>query len=54
MNGYLIPITKIPEKLSGEKPEDFILADFEELKERYPIPNAFASYKEFLDEKFRK
>ncbi len=49
MNGYLVPITEIPEKLAGENPEDFILADFEELKERYPIPNAFAVYKEFLN-----
>ena len=26
-----------------------ILAEFEELKERYPIPNAFAAYKELLE-----
>ena len=49
MSGYRIPITEIPKQLSGEHPEDFILAEFEELKERYPIPNAFAAYKELLE-----
>ncbi|MBR5267282.1 MAG: A/G-specific adenine glycosylase [Lachnospiraceae bacterium] len=54
MNGYRIPITKIPSRLSGDRPEDFILAEFEELKDRYPIPNAFAAYKEFLIKRFEK
>ncbi len=48
MNGFLVPITEIPAGLSGEKPEDFILAEIEELKERYSIPNAFSVYKEYL------
>ncbi len=52
MNGYRIPITEIPKQLAGEQPEDFILADVEELKERYPIPNAFAAYKELLEQWF--
>ena len=54
MNGYQIPITKIPSSLSGNCPEDFILAEFEELRERYPIPNAFAAYKDFLKNQFEK
>lgn len=54
MNGYRIPITEIPKQLIGELPEDFILADFEELKERYPIPNAFAAYKEYLKQRFEE
>ncbi len=52
MNGYRIPITEIPKRLAGEQPEEFILAEFEELKGRYPIPNAFAVYKEFLEQWF--
>ena len=54
MNGYRIPITEIPKRLAGEQPDEFILAEFEELKERYPIPNAFAAYKEFLDRWFEE
>lgn len=52
MNGYRIPITEIPKRLAGEHPEEFILAEFEELKGRYPIPNAFAVYKEYLERLF--
>ena len=52
MSGYRIPITEIPKQLAGELPEDFILAEFEELKERYPIPNAFAAYKDYLEQQF--
>ena len=52
MSGYRIPITEIPKQLVGELPEDFILAEFEELKERYPIPNAFAAYKDYLEQQF--
>jgi len=52
MTGYRIPITEIPPKLAGEHSEDFILAEFKELKEKYPIPNAFAAYKEFLKQWF--
>lgn len=52
MSGYFISANEIPERLCGENEEPVILAEFEELKEKYPIPNAFMAYKKYLDERY--
>ncbi len=48
MCGYLIELSRLP----GRLPEDVFFAEWEELKDRYPIPNAFSVYRKFLEERF--
>ena len=53
MNGFYVTADRIPEALSaGDEP--LLYVDMEQLKEQYPIPNAFSAYKKFLDEKWTK
>lgn len=49
MCGYLIELSEIPGKL----PKDVFFAEWDELKNRYPIPNAFSAYRKFLEERYR-
>lgn len=52
MSGYFLSADRIPEILSGGTGGPVIYAGIEELREKYPIPGAFAAYKKYLDERY--
>jgi len=44
MSGYFLSLK--------EPPEEVLFARWEEIKEKYPVPSAFAAYKEYLDQRY--
>lgn len=50
MAGYFISLSGPPADLQKAGIEDVIFVEKEELKNRYPIPSAFAAFKKFLEE----
>lgn len=59
MNGYLILADKLAEEdmdgllaRFGQDDTPVLFVNFEELKETYPIPNAFMAYKKYLEQQY--
>lgn len=50
MSGYFVSGVQMPDTLAGESTDDLIFTEYEELKEKYPIPSAFMAYKKYLDQ----
>lgn len=45
MSGYFLSLKELPE-------EPAVFAGWEEIKEKYPVPSAFAAYKKYLDQRY--
>jgi len=53
MSGYYVTLAQMScEEAFGESPVIFV--DLEQLKEQYPIPSAFSSFKKYLDKNWSK
>lgn len=52
MGGYFISLKEMPEKLPGEENGPALFLTWEEIRKEYPVPNAFAAYKKYLDQKY--
>ena len=53
MKGYYVNVDRIPQDdFLGEEPLVFV--EMDRLKDQYPIPNAFAAFKKYLDENWPK
>lgn len=54
MNGYFLSVAELPEIFKNDFDSPVIFAEYEELKEKYPIPSAFLAYKKFLDQRYEE
>ncbi len=52
MGGYFISLKEMPETLPGEENGPALFLTWEEIKKEYPVPNAFAAYKKYLDQRY--
>lgn len=52
MGGYFISLREIPETLPGEENGPVLFLTWEEIQKAYPVPNAFAAYKKYLDQRY--
>ena len=52
MGGYFISLKEMPETLPGEKNGPALFLTWEEIRKEYPVPNAFAAYKKYLDQRY--
>lgn len=50
MAGYYISLSGLPDTWQAEEMDGIIFVEREALKNRYPIPSAFAAYRKYLDE----
>ena len=52
MGGYFISLKEMPETLPGEENGPALFLTWEEIRKEYPVPNAFAAYKKYLDQRY--
>ena len=52
MGGYFISLKEMPETLPGEENGPVLFLTWEEIRKEYPVPNAFAAYKKYLDQRY--
>lgn len=52
MGGYFISLKEMPESLPGEESGPVFFLTWEEIRKEYPVPNAFAVYKKYLDQRY--
>ena len=52
MGGYFISLKEMPETLPGEESGPALFLTWEEIRKEYPVPNAFAVYKKYLDQRY--
>ena len=52
MGGYFISLKEMPETLPGEESGPALFLPWEEIRKEYPVPNAFAVYKKYLDQRY--
>ena len=52
MGGYFISLKEMPETLPGEESGPALFLTWEEIRNEYPVPNAFAVYKKYLDQRY--
>lgn len=50
MTGYFISLSGLPADFPEAGIDDVVFVEWEELKNKYPIPSAFAAFKKFLEE----
>ena len=49
MKGYAVRVDELERAENCGPAEEWIFADREEAREKYPIPSAYAAYAEYLD-----
>ena len=52
MGGYFVSLKEMPESLPGEESGPALFLTWEEIRKEYPVPNAFAVYKKYLDQRY--
>lgn len=52
MGGYFISLKEMPESLPGEESGPVFFLTWDEIRKEYPVPNAFAVYKKYLDQRY--
>ena len=52
MGGYFVSLKEMPEALPGEESGPARFLTWEEIRKEYPVPNAFAVYKKYLDQRY--
>lgn len=52
MSGFFVSIENPEEAWKQDGNDGLIFAEWEEIREKYPIPNAFAAYKKYLDQRY--
>lgn len=51
MKAYLLRIDEISDSMKKDRRNEFFFVEPEEMKEKYPLPSAFAPYRKYIDDK---